>query len=506
MPGPSRVNAGETTDLRPIWHTSRSDHYHLSPTCVQLKSAEDLTRRTLCKTCLHAVTTAEIRRNDPFARGDTRPRGSERDIERFQTWEHASTVPHMRRLWQDAVASELADEQLGVTYTSVPKASTAKTRGKAALSNASLPKPPTVPPVPITAKIQSPPPKQSPPKANTPSQGSTPMTSATPKGRTRRGQCKRIQRKALKEAHNQGLGNHIDAAINETEHGAAVNLSSRSDMLTNMEHINTTIDAAETYTLGVLQYLETFREEGPLSTEFTPTIDVLARCLENSDSTFVIHDNMTVTMPLQRYTRLLELTATLRSSIERDRDERKYELGKHTDTLLKINILVSALKQARNVLNRTVNASLELERRHNNLRNTLEALFNDQSSESESDGQQEGPPSPSTHRYWDNMYPNALSPSGDESECSWPSSDGKDHRRSRAQGKSSSQATSSQAAPKAATEAKASNHGEPVIDEAFRRAENRLFLGIFSTDEEENDTDPEELHPDTIARSYNPDL
>ena len=427
IPGPSRVNAGETTDLRPVFHTSRSDHYHLSQTCLQLKSAKDLTRKTLCKTCLHAVTTAEIRRNDPFARGDTRPRGSERDIERFQTWEHASTVPHMTRLWQDAVASQMAEEQLGVTYTSVPRAAPARARGEAALSSASLPKPPTVQPVPITAKVLSPPPKQPPPIANTPSQGSTTMTSAKGKGKTRRGgQCKRNQRKALKEAHNQGLCNHVDAAINETELGARVNMSSRNDMLAhidNIDNIDMTISAAETYAQGMPQYLETCREEGPLSTEFTPAIEVLARCLQNSDSTFVIHDNMTVTTPLQRYTRLLDLTATLRSSIERDFSERHEEFGKHTDTLSRVNIVIAALKQAKNTLNRTVNASLELERRYNNLRNTLEALFDDQSSENESEGQQEGPPSPSTHRYWDNLYQNALSPSGDESERARPSSD-----------------------------------------------------------------------------------
>ena len=72
---------------------------------------------------------------------------------------------------------------------------------------------------------------------------------------------KRIQKKALKEAHNQGLCNYVDAAISETEHGAAVILSSRSDMLTSKDHINTTINAAETYNQDTLQYLETFREE-----------------------------------------------------------------------------------------------------------------------------------------------------------------------------------------------------------------------------------------------------
>ena len=413
----------------------------------------------------------------------------------------------MSRLWQDAVVAQTADEQLGVTYTSVPKGSTAKARGEAALSSAKSSSPASIPPVPIKAKSLSPPPKQPPPKPSAPSQGSTPMTSANPKGKTRRGgQWKRIQRKAQKEAHHQGLCNHVDAAIQETDQGSAVNLHNRNNVLRHIDNIDATVAAAEAYNQSILQYIETVEEEETLFTEFEPAVDVLARCLRNDDGSFVVNDNMTITMPMQRFTRtrMLDITATLRTSIERENRERVNQINKHGDTLARVSILIAALRQAKNTLNQTVAASMEVERRYNNLRNTLEALFDDPSSESESEEQQEGPPFPSTHRYWDNLHANALSPSGDESEHSWPSSDGGNHRRSRAPGQSSSHATSSQAAPKAAAKAKSSNHGEPVFDESFKRAEN-LLLGIFDTDDEVNDTDPEEPHPNTVARSYRPD-
>ena len=87
-----------------------------------------------------------IRRNDLFNRSDTRARVTERDIERMQKYERAANTSQMkelsRALCNDAMVAHMSDEQMGVTYTSIPLVSSAAARGKTARTSApSVPKP-----------------------------------------------------------------------------------------------------------------------------------------------------------------------------------------------------------------------------------------------------------------------------------------------------------------------------------------------------------------------------
>ena len=143
----------------------------------------------------------------------------------------------------------------------------------------------------------------------------------------------------------------------------------------------------------------------------------------------------------------------------------------------------------------------EFERRNIDLRHTLDAaLFMDLDSEDQSDGDDDDqPPSPSTNAYWNNLHQNALTDSGDESESSWPSSDGK---RNHPQAKAKTKAASSQVAPKPKSSPSNLAHEEHEFGPEFRRAENRM-LGIYSSSAQKKKTGPNLTNlTHMIARRY----
>ena len=253
---PGKTVLGSFLPSGRFWHTSRSEHYHLSRNCNQLRQARDLNEKSLCKTCLHSVEVAENRRNDIFNRGDTRPRATARDIERLPAYEGASNTSHMRELFDAAMHRQMAEESLGVTDSSLPPKSTAMARGQSALSSAA-PKG-GVPAIPIAPVGKPPPPKQPPAKSTMPSQGLMRKSTAAPK-RTRRGGQNLGDQKAgeRKEvmASNQNNTWLANEALRIAKENVEMNRRGISDFLGQRDAVGEAVESAMEYQHRTFQQL-----------------------------------------------------------------------------------------------------------------------------------------------------------------------------------------------------------------------------------------------------------